>query len=359
MYVSDTYNHVIYFWDKTSFNSTKQIIVWKWIFGDKIGTNWVTTYLNNPTGLAYWDSKLFISDTWNNRILYLSGTTIYKLLDIYDWILEPTWLFYTWWILYISNSWKNEILSYSSDSSLKTNLNFDFTLSSNINSISKISISFKDYRGADIPVSSPTNSWSFTFSGFTKNTWDSVWIVWSTINYSFSWAKSLNSWNYNIWLSSISWSFLNNWSYYVEVLLDWTPKKVLYIPFFTKWSSFVTDNKSQNVLSILTWSLNSYPTWLYWSWNNIVFNDFLNRKYIEINNSWTLVSSWNLTPFNFESLSLNNVFFKKTMFPINSFYFNTSSGLLNFKTDYYKNYDCDDSSYNIIKSMLFKVNYKN
>lgn len=116
MYVSDTLNNTILKFDKNSTNTLPQILVWKaWIFDEnyasgQLGT-WIT--LNNPTWLVYWNNTLFISDTLNNRILYLSGASIYTLLDENDSIKEPTWLAYNAWTLYISNSWRWEILSYS------------------------------------------------------------------------------------------------------------------------------------------------------------------------------------------------------------------------------------------------------
>lgn len=129
MYVSDTLNNTVLKFDRTNTNTLPQIVVWKaWIFDENYASGQVWTWisLNNPTWLAYWDNILFIADTLNDRILYISpmSNTIYTLLDKYDSIKEPTWLFYNSpsKTLYISNSGSWEILSYSwwTDSNILT-----------------------------------------------------------------------------------------------------------------------------------------------------------------------------------------------------------------------------------------------
>lgn len=118
MYVSDTLNHVILKFDKTNTNIMPQIVLWKssifW-YKQVNSDTWTLVSLNNPTGLAYdsVDNILFVADTLNDRILYLSGWLAYTLLDRYDSLREPTWLYYEAWNLYISNSGAWEILVYS------------------------------------------------------------------------------------------------------------------------------------------------------------------------------------------------------------------------------------------------------
>ncbi len=128
MYVSDTLNNTILKFDKNDTNSWAQIVAWKaWIFDENYASGQVWTWisLNNPTWLTYWDNMLFISDTLNDRILYLNSSwNIYTLLDKYDSIKEPTGLDYDTSnnVLYISNSGVWEILSYDwwADSNILT-----------------------------------------------------------------------------------------------------------------------------------------------------------------------------------------------------------------------------------------------
>ena len=81
---------------KTNLTKKPELVVWKEVFWDYFlsWSLWTWIYLNNPTGLTYWNSKLFISDTSNNRVLYLSWNLIYPLLDINDWIYQPKWLYF-------------------------------------------------------------------------------------------------------------------------------------------------------------------------------------------------------------------------------------------------------------------------
>lgn len=118
MYVSDTINHTILKFDKNNTSLSGQIIAWiSWNFWNNF-VSWANptrVNLNNPTWLAFWDNVLFIADTLNDRILYISASwLIYELLNRDDSIREPTWIYYdsSTKTLYISNSWSREILSY-------------------------------------------------------------------------------------------------------------------------------------------------------------------------------------------------------------------------------------------------------
>lgn len=349
-YYSDIYKHNIYkvtAWVKT-------LLVWKSIFWSTLWTNWTDTYLNYPTGLAYWASKLFISDTWNNRILYLSWTTIWTLLDVDDGILEPTGLYYDSWTLYISNSWKNELLSYSSSTTTPTTFLLNFTPDTTLNAVQNLKFYFKDASWNNTTITSPTSSWSFTFTNFSKNAWDIV-TTWSYINYYLSWWVNFTSGtNYSIDISSIAWSFSSG-SYIVVLQTDWITPRTYYYRFFTKWTWDITYNKWQNILKVLTWWI-LYPTWVYSSWSNIIYKDFLSRKYFEISKTWTYVSSWALNSFNFENISSNIKNVRVSDFIVKDFKYNYSTWMLNLKINYYKNFNCDDDNQNIEKTLLFKVN---
>lgn len=348
-YLSDTSNHYIY--------KNWSVVVWNGVFGSDIWLTWTSSYLNNPTWITFWSWKLFISDTLNNRILYLSWNTLSTLLDISDWIYNPTWILFESWTLYIVNAWKKEILSYFSTWSVPLTKRLDFTLNSSISPLNSIVFDFKNAAWTSITMSTPTASWSFSFSWITKNSWDFV-TTWSNITYNFSWATSLNSWSYSVNLLNLSWNFSTNTNYYIEMTLSWTSsRQKFYFPFLTKWTWDITIDKSQNTLVSLTWWLN-YPTWIFKSWNNLRVNDFLDRKTYEITSTWMYVWQTNLSAFNF-----NNFVFpdkQKTIsnFVVDNFSYNYSSWILNLKVDYYKNYDCFNESNNILRTFILKSNAK-
>ncbi len=72
-------------------DETWKTIVWKWIFWDffEKEVSWTWIYLNSPTWLASDSEVLYISDTLNDRVLYLSWWLIYKLLDekLHNWTI--------------------------------------------------------------------------------------------------------------------------------------------------------------------------------------------------------------------------------------------------------------------------------
>jgi hypothetical protein len=354
VYMSDVFSNNVYLINWT----TKTLQVWKSIYWSEIWSNWTSTYLNYPTWLAYWNWKVFISDTWNNRILYLSWTSVYTLLDVSDGILEPTWLYYDSWILYIVNAWKWEILSYSSNTVTSTWFSLSFTPSINLNAVKNFKFYFKDSSWNTLTMTSPTSSWSFAFTNITKTGLDIV-TTWSYINYFLSWWVNLTSWtNYSVNISNIAWNLSSNWNYYIELNTDWITPQKYYFPFLTKGTWDITSNKWQNILKILTWWL-SYPTWIYSSWANIVVNDFLKRNYIKIDKTWTFVSSWALSSFNFSNISQANKNVRVSDFVLKDFNYAYTWWLLNLKISYYKNFNCEDNSQNILKTLIFKVKPKN
>lgn len=343
IYKTDTKNHNVY--------KNNELIIWKWVFWDRIGNSWISTYLRNPTWLAYYDWKLFISDTWNNRILYFLNWKIYKFLDINDWILSPTWILFDNWVLYISNSWKWEILSYEVwQISAPTNVNLKFNVENDIFWVNEINIVFRNKSWNIVDISAPTSTWSFTFSWITKSVWDSV-SAWNQLKYSFSSSKNILQWNYSIDISSISWDFASNWNYYIELNISW---EKYYFPFFTRWTWNIFTNKNNNILKkVYSWLW--YPTWIEVdSWNLVVY-DFLQRKKIKITKSWSYVWAENLHDFAFWNILKS--YSKISDFIISDFKSNYSSWLLNLKVDYYKNFDCYDENQNILKSFLLKKNF--
>ncbi|MFK7779922.1 MAG: hypothetical protein QM490_02140, partial [Candidatus Gracilibacteria bacterium] len=148
-------------------DDSDNIVVGKGIFGYKFteGAAGTDIYLNSPTGLAQGGTNLFISDTLNNRILYLDNSNkIHLLLDESDGLNEPTGLYYTDDTLYIANSGNGEILKYSSKSNDKK-LNINFKINQSINNLKKIEI---EISPGITSITNPDNISDFTFNGVSK-----------------------------------------------------------------------------------------------------------------------------------------------------------------------------------------------
>lgn len=405
-YVSDTLGHSIYRFNYPALTNFIKI-VWKDVFWDEFSdwSIWTWVFLNNPTGLSYatiWSTwYLFISDTLNDRVLYLNLNTnkIYKLLWREEWLKEPTGIYYdnTDKTLYIANSWKKQILVYSSSWSFVSNVNLNFTPKKDIKDINKLVFSFhygSGYLNPDITWPSTTGSFSFTniiawedllstwthdlnyhFVDFTnppvaegqctwpfpkyilswgtpvKCTLPWIWIFWNYRYQTFTWWE-----NYNIKINDISGpDFGNIWAYYIGLYMySWsTLKKTYYFPYFSKTDSDIF-TKSDNILKVLTWWL-WYPTGIYANWSNLVFNDFLNRKKIEITKTWSFVSSTNLTNYDFSKLQSNTLIDSTLFTPIDNYEISVVDNVLNIYLNYYKNYSCYNTDENKWKSKEFII----
>jgi len=357
IYTSYQKEHVI---KDTSWN----IIVWKWIFWDKFSewANWDNIYLNSPTWLAQNWGNLYISDTLNNRILYLdSSNKIHLLLDEYDWLNEPTWLYYNNNKLYISNSWNWKILKYSSKN-IWTNPTLTMSwFSENINEI------YISFSWSNTPNLSNLWNWSVAWNSSTPN-----YLTWTTdkLKYYFitknsesiqptctwtetkftNWKPSLyctKTWSWQtanyptstiskIEIPNLSW-LTNTWSYYVNLqLFDWTTEKYSwYFPYFTQWDDDLT-TKDDNILTVYKSWLN-YPTWIWWTaiWQ---INQFWNPPYSDLDYHKTDILLW--TPI--KSLDITN----------------SSDNLISLFLKYYNRYNCYNLDDNAQRSFLLKKNLK-
>ncbi len=377
IYISDTLDNTI--------KKNWTVIVWKsWIFWNyfKEGIDATKVLLNNPTWLAYWEWKLFFSDSLNDRILYLDSWKVYSLLDEKDWLNEPTWLFYdnSRKALFIANSWNWNILEFSS-SWITNNPDLVFTGITNSN-VSKFEIEFlnSSWTWWFIDLTWPTATWSFNFSwqweDFLTLTWSKLtyyleeyngseelrsecdsapkyvmdinwinpikctqtgtWIVWIPRN-------NVNLYNKIIKVSDISPDFPND-NYFVKVDM-WGNTK--YFPYFTKSDNLVS-TKFDNNLREIAKNL-ACPTWIKVIWNNLIVNSFLDRKQYKINlANWNKTNNWNLTWFsNFKNLSDNNISDYISDFPIKWIDFWKDWNLLSIILKTYKKYNCLDNSKNI------------
>lgn len=402
-YVSDTLGHSIYSFNKVTL-SNFQKIVWKEVFWNEFSDwdFWTWVFLNNPTWLEYadiwWTRYLFISDTLNDRILYqnLSDNKVYKLLWREDWLKEPTGIYYddSEKTLYIANSGKKQILTYSSSWSFVDTANIDFSPKSDIKDINKLGFSFYYASGVTNPSITISNgTWSFSFTNLlveedlyeesvnkwiyhftnfisseTPQVWCNAWeykvISWNPVKCTDTWtgiiwdyvAKTFTWWeNYSIKINDI-WpeaNFSDTWAYYIWLnMFSWsTVKKTYYFPYFSK-----TDNdiftKSDNILKILTGWL-GYPTWIYASGSNLVFNDFLNRKTIEITKTWSFVSGSDLNNFDFSKLGIHSSSDNILYTPVKNYDIGKLGNLLNIYINYYKNYSCYNLEENRWKTKEF------
>lgn len=403
LYVSDTLNNTILEFDYSSPLQTGSIIIGKQIPGDNFSESMLATgaLLNNPTGLTMADGKLLIADTLNNRILYLSGTTIHKLLDENDWLSEPTGLFYddTDKALYISNSGKGEVLKYASNSTPK-NLNFSFQVDKNINNLQKLELEFlPDTTNISYPSDTvhfnfnstlnkysdyftwSTNTISYYFSNFWSHfdtqSWIPCWGNWSTYSIDWSWdvirdtiswcsgTGTLRKYRTNTYQDISSWSTIkittpfeitgwwisNNGNYYTKITLSWN-----------SWDRFETleyhytnsDNsiftKDDNTLeTIIAWIW--YPTGIEKLGNEIRVNDSLNRERITYNilTESIIKDSSVLQDFTYEKLqNLPYNKYSDTLIktPIKSFEIQKSWDLISSKLKYYKSFHCYNSDMN-------------
>ena len=403
-------------------DSSLNIIIWKkWIFWDKIWEYWTWTLLNSPTGIAY-DSThklLFISDTWNDRILVYNNDSsspdykkIYKLLDSKDWLDEPTWLAFYNRVLYIANSWAWKIFAYHSKSSANKKMNLNFKINKNINNLKNVKIEVFDNIDS---ITKPDSTSQFSFSWITKKSSD--YLTWSNnkLTYWFSdfwdnfetqnnkhcfsnYTKYYESWwdiikeeiqdcswwpfwtwtlkkyrslyfqnissGTNIWISTIvnfDWNdFTQTWAYYVKLTLSWASDSYKnYFPFFINWDNdFFT--RKDNSLEVISKDF-KYPTWLkIVSWKLKVV-DFLDRKVYKMDLDWTHKTQVSiLNWFNFSKIPFDKTKDFILDLPIKNIsanYDNTKK-YFSLKVDYYKKYNCYNLDDKIKRTLIFTKNFE-
>jgi hypothetical protein len=348
-YKSNINNHQII---KTSDNT---VVVWKDIYWDKFNEwdFWTWVLLNSPTGLVEVDWKVVFSDTLNDRILYLSGSLVYKLLDENDWLDEPTWLAYNTSTntLYIANSGKWEVLELSSPSySDNPELKIEWI---NKTGVSKIEIEILETN--KILVSS-INYWDYSFGTsndfvklennkikyyFISNynsensqsdcDWTNNWII---VNWSDNIIDCISSWtwklaifrNINIndfTINNIKPELTENKNYYVKI-------DNKYYPYFTKWDNSIFTSHD-NTLKVKQ-SLLNYPTW--------------------VTSDWT-ATEFDLSNFDPDDYEPNFIFSN----PVKDFDKDFSWNLLNLKLNYYKYLNCFNTDDKIERTFLIKKSY--
>lgn len=333
------------------------IVVWRWVFWDEF-EDWKDPkkiYLNSPTWLATDGEVLYISDTLNNRILYIKDNKIYKLLDETDWLIEPTGLYYDQGekSLYISNSWKWEILNLWSDKiSVPSTINFTWLSWENINQL--VISFFKNWEPINLDSSIEATSFSFNsynsnektvidnklIYNFKKEKTESWWIISEEDDY----LNFIENENYSITLKNLN-LFNTEWVYTYKVDL-WNNSKEFY--YFTQWDEILYTRNNNLLRLVHSWL--SYPNWIWWKDN---FNQF------RISNS----EFKQISPLSSESLSFLDLDFNNDIvldIPIKSFDLSKDNSLINIIVQYYKKFNCynlDENKSNTW-TFLFKINDK-
>ena len=372
---------------------------WRTVFSGSQNLFWTWIYLNNPSWLTYGEWKLFVSDTWNNRILAYDIFTkqIHKILGENDWLNEVTWLFYDNSLkrLFISNSASWEILEFSSPLfSSNPDLNIKITPESNFiaqrfslefytgsiaipNSFelrwpdNVSSVSFSWITNSEDFIKTSSNKLDYYFVEYNNNESSQPWcnnkpyelILWNPVKCISYWtwktstaqSKSFIYWNtYEINISNIIPKF--NWDgsdYVILSLFDWNNKKYEeYFYYFKQGDNrvFTTDD---NTLKTIASSL-GYPTGISFNWNNLIVNDFISRKQKTISLNWNILSQINLDDFDFSSLAYNKYSDFILKMPISNLKLDYTDGLLTLISKYYKSYDCYNIDEKIEKILFFK-----
>ncbi len=336
-------------------NTSWDIVVWKETFWTTLWTVWTGTFLNSPTGLAFHNNILFISDTLNNRILAYDTTddSIELLLDETDGLDEPTWLAMSGSSLLIANSWVGEILEYSS----RVYSNYPAaTFSFTGETVS--SFNFTPYLSSTI-VDIWLSQTSFTNLNTTQNFYEdneylfvnygSIWNQgvcwaagkiynwWNPINCTNSGSgrtssptnqSNFNEININQW-----WSISATWSYYVHLELSTGTQH--YFPYFTQWDDDLL-TKDDNTLTVLESGL-EYPNYI--SWSNIPAD----------------VSTFSGATYTGD-IDFDPTYDTILKTPINEFNIDMSSNLLTLTGSYYKNYDCYNEDVRVTREFIWKKN---
>lgn len=347
-FVSDEKQNVIYKFDKSNFLKKWQIIAWNKAFWQEIWLTATSSYLNHPTWITFYAWKLFISDSWNDRILAMSWNNLYEILNRNDWLNNPTWIvFNNSWDFLISNSNNKEILKVNYKKNTFSNINIDFKTNSNLTA-NKIIL---DFSWALTSLSWTYSTWNFAFN-WTKWNWDYLVQYSNKLEYNMSWSINFVSWSLNTIKIN---PFNANFSYglFFTKLDIYNSSTKLFEKYISNWNIWDDDilTKTNNEVSVFASWVN-FPTWIYKSWSDIIVNDLYSRNYLKYNNSWSLLSTWALNNVNFAKIP--NL---KTYLQIKDLNIYNSWNLLTIKVDYYKNFSCLDPNENIIKTLIYKKYY--
>ncbi|MBW7954202.1 hypothetical protein H3C61_00080 [Candidatus Gracilibacteria bacterium] len=333
-----------YLKNEVYYNGTK--IAGKGYFGDNFfaGIPQTELLLNNPGGLTSKLSTHIISDTGNNRIIYLNGGKSYSLLDENNGILKPTGVYYdsSSGSLIISNKLGTEILKLKSSPGTVKPIDIIFKSNTDFN-FDKLILNIKD----NFLISGTYNTGSFNFTGITKSIDDTVSNTTTGITYTFSGSKNISNGNdISINISSFNGNFDGIGNNYID-LNFYNGNTLVYNKLFFYETNSDNDifTLTDNSFEVLTGSLNGNYTYI--SKNlagDYLIYDYINKKRLNL----TSGAITSIAPPIFEKNTTNYDL------RIKDFKTSISSGVLNIKIDYYKVFDCFNEKDSIIKTMLIK-----
>lgn len=372
--------------------------------------------LNNPTWAVEAEWGLFFSDTGNHRVLFYKDSKVYLILDRFDGLDQPTGLAYENGSLYISNSGKWEILKYSSIRlSWNPPLEINFSPDRDYGSINRFELSFtgaafipdnsllKDdfsfdenyfFQNEDF-LRSQNNILEYYFSNFNSTQVDinNGPIAWCSDDTQYNvvnsvvekietqctstgtWSRYTHTWNnsysllqtneYEIHLENISPEITQDGNYLTQVdFYDDNNRRYSKIfPYFTQWTGKISDYR-HNSLEVFIENL-QYPTGLEISGNILTINDSLERKQYEYEvDSWVLSNTNNMTDFSAEWLQniifnpLNDEIIQNPISEISLDYDSINNYLwMNIKYFHYLN--CYNPDEFIEKEIIFWKNLEN
>ena len=296
-----------------------------WAQGDTLTSSWETTELHFPSAIVGTGNILYIADTLNNRILTYDTTTktITKLLDTNDGIYLPVDILLSGNSLLIANAGNGKILAYQDGSGSSSYFSQEFKVSKDF-TFNKIW--FAADSGSALSWS--TNTGSFSFSGFTQKSNDSV--STSPLIYTFTWSQNTSTGTlYNISINSVAWAPTSTGSHIMK-LSFYSGSTLVYkdsLPWYTVGDGQL-ETPTGNILSILAENL-----------------DFPHNLQSDTSWSGTLDYSSFITSTPLETYSSDT--------PIRNFSYHIESGILTASWEEYTYYDCLTENHKI-QDRLYK-----
>lgn len=350
IYISDSKKHWVYKIPKSWFlNDIPELIVWAWVYGyEDLPKNWKQTYLNNPSWLAIvWD-KLFISDSWNNRVVYydIGSGKLDLFLDKTNWIYNPTGLYFdeTDKKFYIANAWRGEIYEFSINSTVPTDLTLNYENQSTYSGVNKITLT---------PVWNWNITWSYSSWSFTFDNWWNIPVLTGALN---SWVleldintKDIDTSNWTIKINPFSYSWSGSIYFEIKYLNGWSDVWNTSSVWFTIWDWDLL-TKKDNILKI--YEGYNYPTWVFKDSWKICINDFWLRKKRCLDDTLD-----DLTGYDFQRFIFDKSYLRLKDYKTNSSVVNWVRSV-DLKINYYKSFDCSDENQNVESTMIYKKKFQ-
>lgn len=332
-------------------------IFWNDDFTD--GTAGTGIYLNNPAWVtADLSNNIFISDSGNNKVIYISWGLAYNLLDESHGILSPSGILYNWGKLYILNSWKQELLELSSKSNTSgTGIDLEFKINSSTIMAKTVTL---EVIPDDFIMNGNYNTWSFDIGYSTGWVFVPIWSDADTVvkfpnnklTYTFDNPQMfLDSFTYAVKIPSFSWT-LSSQPYYLKLnLYNGGPSQFQdFFPYLVNSDNNIKTMDDNSLLILTGWISENYTN-ITKSWANMILTDMINGKTLEVSNNGNYVANRNITPTNITTFENSQ---KLSEFIVKDFHVEQVWNLLTLKIDYYKNFSCYNEKDAIVKTLLIK-----